>query len=199
MRDVIITEKIDGTNAQIYIVGPSTDSVSLLDSKTLVIHGVDGLYYAIYAGSRNRYLSISSDNYGFARWVYENSHELIEDLGPGRHYGEWWGSGIQRNYGLDKGEKRFSLFNVIRWNRATHKQFRSNHDWKKPPVCCDVVPVLDTCTFENLNSGNNAMDLLSSLGSVAAPGFMRPEGIVIYHTSSKCSFKRTFENDKGKR
>jgi len=37
---------------------------------------------------------------------------------------------------------------------------------------------------------------LAHVGSIAAPGFMQPEGIVIYHTSGNVLFKKTFENDE---
>lgn len=157
-RDIVITEKIDGTNAQILI----TD---------------DG---DIFAGSRNRFITPDADNFGFAGWVDSNKAALL-NLGPGRHFGEWWGSGIQRRYGLE--EKRFSLFNVHRWNNET------------PPDCCYVVPVL--------YSGNNTelavMDALRSLaenGSRAAPGFMNPEGVMIYHTAARIYFKKTIEGDE---
>ena len=85
-REIVITEKIDGTNAQIYITE---------DGK-------------IQAGSRNRIITPEQDNFGFARWVEENHEDLLL-LGEGRHFGEWWGQGIQRRYNLE--EKRFSLFN----------------------------------------------------------------------------------------
>jgi hypothetical protein len=83
-REIIITEKIDGTNAQIFI-------------------GEDGEFLC---GSRTRWITPENDNYGFAKWAYERKDDLIRDLGPGRHFGEWWGQGIQRGYGLK--EKRFS-------------------------------------------------------------------------------------------
>lgn len=38
-------------------------------------------------------------------------------------------------------------------------------------------------------------------GSVASPGFMKPEGVVIYHAQANVLFKKTFEKDdagKGK-
>src|SRR5512133_2019075 len=92
-RDMVITEKIDGTNGCIYI-------------------GEDGEFLV---GSRTRWITPECDNHGFARWAYDHKDELVLGLGPGRHYGEWWGSGIQRGYDLPKGEKRFSLFNVHRW------------------------------------------------------------------------------------
>ena len=33
-------------------------------------------------------------------------------------------------------------------------------------------------------------------GSKAAPGFMKPEGIVIFHTKSGAVFKKTLEKDE---
>ena len=105
-REMVITEKIDGTNGCIFI-------------------GEDGEFLV---GSRSRWITPENDNHGFARWVYDHKNELMS-LGPGRHFGEWWGSGIQRGYGLTKGEKRFSLFNVKRWK-------------EERPSCCYVVPVL---------------------------------------------------------
>lgn len=45
----------------------------------------------------------------------------------------------------------------------------------------------------------NVSDLMSSLfvgGSMASPGFMRPEGIVIFHTKANMGFKKTFEKDE---
>src|SRR3990167_7674265 len=108
-REIIITEKIDGTNAQLLI----TESGEML------------------IGSRTRWITAQDDNRGFARWVEGNKQELLK-LGAGRHFGEWWGSGIQRGYGLQKGEKRFSLFNVARW--------ADDRDREKYPVdrptCC---------------------------------------------------------------
>lgn len=156
-RDVIVTEKIDGTNAQIYI-------------------GEDGTFLA---GSRNRWLTPVNDNYGFAKWAHENKEELLK-LGPGRHFGEWWGQGIQRGYGLS--EKRFSLFNVSRWETER-------------PSCCHVVPVLFCDNFDNLNI-NYIINNLKENGSIASPGFMNPEGIVIYHIAGNLFFKKTIENDE---
>lgn len=33
-------------------------------------------------------------------------------------------------------------------------------------------------------------------GSVAAPGFMKPEGIIIFHIQSQLLFKKTLERDE---
>lgn len=166
-REVVISEKLDGTNG--------------------VIHISDA--YVITAGSRSRWLSPGkqTDNYGVAAWVESNKDELIAKLGPGSHFGEWWGAGIQRGYGLK--EKRFSLFNTSRWSDPLTR-----------PACCDAVPVL----WAGLMEAAPLPGLLISLivdGSFAAPGFDKPEGLVIYHTASGQYFKRLIEGDalpKGK-
>ncbi len=162
-RDIVITEKIDGTNAQIYVDD-------------------DG---RCHAGSRNRWITPDDDNFGFARWVKDNEVELSVGLGPGTHYGEWWGAGIQRRYGLD--EKRFSLFNVARWRDPTVR-----------PVCCGVVPILYEGIFCEVAIKGSITDLKLT-GSVAAPGFMKPEGIVIFHTACSSSFKVTCEGDESRK
>lgn len=159
-RGCVITEKIDGTNASIYI----SEDLSLF-----------------LAGSRTRWITPHRDNYGFANWAYAHKDELMK-LGPGHHFGEWWGLGIQRRYGLQ--EKRFSLFNVNRWRDGRAER----------PACCGVVPVLYEGEFTSDAIGN-AMDTLKIGGSLAAPGFMQPEGIVIYHQATKTLFKKTFEKD----
>ena len=90
-REVIITEKIDGSNAAVWISDDMTE---------------------IAACSRTKWISPKSDNFGFASWVSQNLGELVK-LGSGLHHGEWYGVGIQRGYGLK--EKRFALFNTSRW------------------------------------------------------------------------------------
>src|SRR4051812_9704882 len=91
-RTIVVTEKLDGTNASILV--PEDDGPLL-------------------AGSRTRWITPEDDNYGFARWVRDREADLRVALGYGHHFGEWWGSGVQRRYGI--AEKRFSLFNVGRW------------------------------------------------------------------------------------
>jgi len=183
----VITEKIDGTNAQIALFAINSDAeLDAARSDPLCLRVFGGLWngdspVALYAGSRSRWLDTSSkgDNFGFARWVLDHSDELLL-LGEGRHYGEWWGGSIQRGYGLT--EKRFSLFNVARWNS----------DNPNRPACCAVVPIIP------LDDPDQAMMYLEEHGSLAAPGWAKPEGIVVYHTASRSMYKRTFENDQGK-
>lgn len=159
-RPVIITEKIDGTNAQIYITN---------DDGFLV-------------GSRNRYLSLREDNHGFYRWAMEHKDELMT-LGPGRHFGEWWGQGIQGRYSIK--EKRFSLFNIEKYKDGKH------------PSCCSVVPVLRTLPNFDIDAIHYIMDELLYTGSIAS-GFKedKPEGVVLFHTHSNILYKKTFENDE---
>ena len=190
-RDCVVTEKIDGTNAQVHIV--RQEEAMGLELAEFAIAQNDELCLAILAGSRTRYLTTGrdgshGDNFGFAAWVKAHADELWA-LGEGRHYGEWWGSGIQRGYGLT--EKRFSLFNVARWaDERDREKFPTDR-----PACCGVVPVL----YRGLFSPNVAEGMIQRLtheGSLAAPGFMKPEGIVIFHTAVGTMFKKTIEKDE---
>jgi len=178
-REVIVTEKIDGTNACVFV-------------------GPDGEFLT---GSRTRWITPEDDNYGFSRWAHEHKNELLT-LGPGRHFGEWWGGGCQRGYGLPKGEKRFSLFNVTRWclHGKTPQQIltadsRIVQMQDVLPPCVGLVPVLWRGLFDELNIDDVLADLRDS-GSRAAPGFMRPEGIVIFHVAGCVGFKKTLERDE---
>lgn len=185
-RETVVSEKLDGTNAQVAWFALNSEeavSAALADPFQLAIRlgKKDGdSAMALYAGSRNRWIKPGEDNFAFAKWVVENVDDL-ESLGEGRHYGEWYGYGIQRGYGL--AEKRFALFNTARWNPANPNR----------PRCCDVVPVLDVGGDDEA-----AMELLASGGSIAVPGYRRPEGIVVYHSASRQLYKRTFEQDGGK-
>lgn len=176
-REIIITEKIDGTNASIIIQNESLEEEKYDLS---IVARRDG--YTMRVGSRTRWITPQDDNFGFAKWVWENEQELFK-LGEGTHFGEWWGNGIQRGYGLPKGEKRFSLFNTSRWNEETK------------PSCCYVVPELYRGDFVE-EGWQFAIELLIKGGSVAAPGFMNSEGIVVFHTAGNVGFKKTIKNDE---
>lgn len=75
-----ITQKIHGSNAQVYIYKDNNGNMQLL------------------TGSRSRWITPEDDNYGFAKFVYENKEEFIEKLGEGRHFGEWASPGINSGY-----------------------------------------------------------------------------------------------------
>lgn len=192
-REMIVTEKIDGTNAQVVI-------------ETLEGYPAYGCVYqsdgmAIYAGSRTRWITPDNDNHGFAKWVLEHAEELMAGLGPGKHFGEWWGSGIQRGYGLPKGEKRFSLFNTIRWcrhdaepQRIETQDPRIEKYQQRLPECCHLVPVILSGAF-NTADVDRCLEMLAKEGSFAAPGFKNPEGVVVYHVPGNVMFKKTLGND----
>jgi hypothetical protein len=162
-----ITEKIDGTNGVIY-VPESPDN-------------------PILAGSRERWLTSEDgtppvkggDNFGFAAWVHERSASL-RTLGPGYHYGEFHGCGIQRKYDLN--DKRWASFEYWRTDIAIEG------------VC--VVPVLYTGE-PTVGIIDETVAKLKASGSVLYPGFMKPEGVVVtFKEMRSAKFKRLCENDK---
>jgi hypothetical protein len=141
--------------------------------------------YHLLAQSRTRFcvpetMRKGGDNHGFGAWVQGHMVELAK-LGPGVHYGEWWGHGIQRKYGLD--HKRFSLFNVTRWAHNPNR-----------PECCHVVPILALGKPED-GVVESAIDQLRRLGSQAAPGFMDPECVIVFHSAANKYFKVMLKND----
>jgi hypothetical protein len=179
-RECVVTEKIDGTNAQICITA---------EDEFLV-------------GSRKRWITPGDDNFGFAKWAHEHEEEL-RTLGPGHHFGEWWGSGIQRKYGLTDGERRFSLFNTVRWclhgdtPKVTVRPDPKVEDYIQDilPPCCGLVPILYQGPFTTPQC-DFQLAKLTETGSRAAPGFMNPEGIVVFHTAANKAFKKTIEKDE---
>lgn len=196
-RKVIITEKIDGTNGAIIIeehpLGESLEFDTAGASEgvlTVVLGGLNpeaGLpdsEYWVFAQSRKRLISPGKDNFGFATWVVENAVSLVRDLGPGRHYGEWYGKGIQRGYSLD--HKRFALFNTIKWADA---EFETEH--------LGVVPVLAQPETPSQGAISDSLVRLRVAGSKAVRGYMNPEGIVIFHTAANQVFKVLLDNDAG--
>lgn len=167
-----ITEKIDGTNGQI-----------LFDDQTTEVR----------AGSRNRWCEVTGnardDNFGFGRWVAEN-RDLLKRLGPGRHFGEWWGEGIGRRYGLT--ERRFWLFDRSRF--APEDIAERGLD----KIGVGVVPMLATCSIADLASTMAWVDAkLMAEGSTAVPGWMQPEGYVVVFAGGM-KFKVTDNGNKGK-
>jgi hypothetical protein len=191
-REVAITEKIDGTNGAVVWVPAADypDGYEQMPENVLAVrqlidqHGTAIGPHFLLTQSRGRFITPASikpknDNYGFATWVDSNVDEL-KKLGPGYHYGEWWGYGIQRGYGM--AEKHFSLFNVNRWGCGKQEK----------PACCDVVPLLGYCMPSQIEP---VLEELRNGGSKAAPGYMRPEGLIIWHSQSKMYYKMLLEND----
>lgn len=163
-QHMVITEKIDGTNAQICINEDCTD---------------------FKVGSRSRWVTPDADNYGFARWAYENKEKLLK-LGKGTHFGEWWGYGIQRCYNLK--EKRFSLFNTLRWSEPEQQERLAGISG------VGLVPVLYQGEFSDTMI-ESCLESLHERGSVASPGFENPEGVIIYLPGARTMFKKTIGYD----
>lgn len=152
---VTVTEKVDGSNGVIW-VGPDKQ---------------------VLAGSRNGWLLDGRENYGFAAWVAAHADTLWM-LGEGYHYGEWFGCGIQRGYGLP--EKRFASFEY----------------WRDDlPICMLKVPLLYQGIYRN-ETLDEQIAILQRYGSKLVPDFMKPEGIVVQYRSAKgVKFKKFCEND----
>jgi hypothetical protein len=195
-RDIVITEKIDGTNAAVQIIKANNlthwdhedGTKSFFDPQPLDVVRLEGEAYVVYAQSRNRLIHIGQDNAGFAGWVQKHAAELVTFLGEGTHFGEWWGSGIQRGYGQSGGKKYFSLFNT---HRFQHIGEESDNLVRSVPVFYEGP--MDTTAI------TDALKVLKEHGSMAAPGFMNPEGVCVYHTSSRLVQKVTLDNnDAGK-
>ena len=180
-----VSEKIDGTNAQIHIEPETVQDWDMfytkeqMDKMTAVIDRGD-TRLAIFVGSRNRHIVPGDDNFGFAAWVQENAEDLVR-LGPGRHYGEWFGEGIQKNP-LGVVGRRFALFNP-RW-------------LDQGPECVEVVPQLGTMQTEDLEGCFHALRDGSFVHGSDPDA--TPEGIIAFHLGSRQLYKRTFEFEEGK-
>lgn len=191
-ENMVVTEKIDGTNAAVGVV----DGLWGDESDNFMQLWVDGQPYTVYAQSRNRLITPTvlsgnkgSDNYGFAQFVYSNADPLVRTLGFGLHFGEWWGQGIARNYGVDG--RYFSLFNTSRWKHLEDPEARESIG---VPDQVRVVPTLAVNTLDT-EVIRRQLDLLKECGSVAAPEFMNPEGVCVYLPAAQKTFKVTYEGD----
>lgn len=156
-----ITQKINGTNAQIVIFETENG-------------------FNLKCGSRNRWITPDDDNFGFARFVYENKAEFIEKLGIGSHFGEWCGPGIQSSEGLSV--KTLVLFD--------HWKFPS--DRPLPPNTV-TVPVLYLGKFDS-KVIPETIEKLKTEGSLLVPGFMRVEGAVV--NIGGVSYKYVFDAEE---
>lgn len=162
-----ITQKLNGTNAQIYIY----------EDDEGVMH--------LKCGSRNRWLAIGDDNYGFCAFVESHRQEFIDKLGVGRHFGEWCGPGINSGEGL--AEKTFVLFD---WERFIGKEL---------PHKTLLIPIL----FDGILY-NTVIDTVLSIqcarllgeGSQIVNGFNHIEGVVIKVLGQR--FKLVFSPEETK-
>jgi len=63
------------------------------------------------------------------------------------------------------------------------------------PTCVGLVPVLYEGPFSSAIV-DLTIDSLRINGSRAVPGFMTPEGIVVFHAASSTMYKVTLEKDE---
>lgn len=177
-KGIVVTEKIDGTNA-------------------CIVFDDEG---DMFVQSRRRIITPESDNYGFARWATDMQDELFYILGPGRHYGEWWGQGIQRGYGMNR--KVFSVFNTRRWYGGTDEETLDSMDTRSYMAglagMITAVPTIYSGHFseyEILKSAN----VLRTDGSMAARlqgvDYDNAEGVCIFFPDNGMVMKHVFDND----
>lgn len=198
-ESMIITEKIDGTNAAIGVVEITdrSDIPAGVDKAQAVYDGHGGCHL-VYAQSRNRIITPATpdnkgaDNYQFAEWVWSNAESLLRVLGEGLHFGEWWGAGIARNYGQTS--RYFSLFNTSRWGWLDRPEARLVHG---VPSELRAVPVLRINQLDT-EAVREEMRELERTGSRAAPGYMHPEGVCVFLPAVGRTLKVTFDGDNHK-
>ncbi len=160
-----------------------------LSRECIITEKIDGTNGCLYigeneeflVGSRKRWITPENDNFGFAKWAYDHKEEIISCLGVGLHYGEWWGNGIQRGYNMK--EKVFSLFNTKRWGEE--ELFEGLR----------TVPIIYQGIFTT-QAVEDALLHLQKYGSLASPGFLKPEGVVVFHVAGNLMFKKTIEKDE---
>lgn len=193
-RDIVVTEKIDGTNAAVVILSAPEDFNREADETwedTLRRYGAvdlivtdEGERLLVGAQSRKRLIfpGKQTDNYGFAAWVQQHAAELVDLLGPGRHFGEWWGQGIQHGYGMD--ERRFSLFNV-------HRYAGIGTDSKG---LLSTVPTLYAGPYSEDEIHRCLADLRNG-GSYLTTWHSDAEGVIVYHSASSQVYKVLIEAD----
>lgn len=194
-RDVVVTEKIDGTNAAVRVVyGPAVDLLSNANDGDRfyehVVVDLDGVKYLVGAQSRKKIITPEKDNFGFANFVFDNARNFVLALGEGVHFGEWYGTGIQRGYGLS--EKRFMLFNTTRWGKPETREYLYGLFNGR----VNVATVLYEGPF-NTDRINTIVDVLRERGSAhEAHSFQPAEGVVVYHTQAHWNLKVTTESDE---
>lgn len=147
----VITEKIDGTNA-------------------CIVFDVDG---NLTCQSRNRIIVPGDDNAGFAQWAHANEAALFDFFGPGRYFGEWFGCGIQRGYGMR--ERVFAPFNTGRFTM-------DDYDCGGWPDGVSYTPVMNVVQLTELNAAvNQSMEMLAANGSFTRQGWgWTPEGCMVW-------------------
>lgn len=179
-KNKTITEKIDGTNA------------------CLVIK--DG---EVKAQSRKRMITPDDDNYGFAKWAYDNAGALMDTLGFGYHYGEWYGEGIQKNP-LGVEGKRFALFNATKYTEGNGFDLSRVDGLETVPLLhhgqCDLWTIpnimqdLDVYGSKVKGAKTRAISV-PGLDEILFNKAADAEGIIIWNNETRTRTKMLLEND----
>lgn len=183
-KNKTITEKIDGTNACIVIYNGK-----------------------VSAQSRKRIITPDDDNYGFAKWVYDNAGVLMDTLGYGYHYGEWYGEGIQKNpLGIEG--KRFALFWATKYTEQNGYELNKVDGLETVPLLhhgqCDVWTIPNI--MQDLDTyGSKVVGAKTTLVGSEVPGMgdlvyqynraASAEGIIIWNNETRTRTKMLLEND----
>jgi len=206
---MVVTEKIDGTNACV-IVQRFGEGRSLIDLDLSDPQSHNGICFVFEAAgpdeedrvwlvgaqSRNKLIFPGKhyDNAGFAGWVLGYALELVSLLGPGRHFGEWWGQGIQRGYGMEC--KKFSLFDAHRWARVAIE--RGDWNFRADRIGMTTVPTLHIGQWSD-STVEDCLGVLRRHGSMAALQFgvvgQKAEGVVVRHRALGGNLKAFVDND----
>jgi len=107
------TVKLHGTNAAVNVFNPG-----------------NGLPLELSYQSRERFLTLTSDNAGFCLFATQKE-QVFKDLAnmlSGEFdrltiYGEWCGGNIQKGVGINQCEKMFVIFSIVQEYRGTERTF----------------------------------------------------------------------------
>lgn len=179
-KNKTITEKIDGTNACIVIYNGK-----------------------VTAQSRKRIITPDDDNYGFARWVYDNAGVLMDTLGYGYHYGEWYGEGIQKNpLGIEG--KRFALFWATKYTEQNGYELNKVDGLETVPLLhhgqCDIWTIpnimqdLDTYGSKVVGAKTTPINI-PGLDEFLFNKAADAEGIIIWNNETRTRTKMLLEDD----
>lgn len=182
-KGLTITEKLDGTNACIVIYNGE-----------------------VRAQSRKRLITPDDDNYGFARWVYDNAGVLTDTLGYGYHYGEWFGEGIQKNpLGIEG--KRFALFHATKYTEQNGYDLNKVDGLETVPLLfhgqanASTIPTVlsDLLTYGTKVVGAKAEDVRSGIPGLETEVVYRKaaeaEGIIVWHKETQQKYKILLKDD----
>jgi hypothetical protein len=191
-----LTELLDGHTVGIHVEAlkrrPGTGEVTIRDGDVLRA-SPDGVaqFYRVWVQDRHRIVTPDQhDLQGVAAWARAHAAELAETLGPGIHFGEWWGYKVCRGYGLPAGDRRFSLFNTARWRFIDGTQVPSLY----------IVPILwEGPLGDNWGTVMEQVQKLEVEGSAAVPGYRFPEGVMLYHAGADTMMKHHFASTSGRK